>query len=96
MCRGGRSAPISQRGGVVPPPQALQLDVNLWVTAGESLYRRGDVHAEHESGGQDVLAVLGAMCPRHGGFAFGKQPRAVFRQPLAGEREGHLPAAALT
>ena len=88
-------APVAERGGVVPPPQALQLDVNLWVAARESLYHRGDVHAEHEPGSQDVLAVPGTASPRDGDFAFGEQPRTVFSQPLAGEREGHLPAAAL-
>ena len=29
-------APVAQRGGVVPPPQALQVDVDFWVAAGES------------------------------------------------------------
>jgi xanthine dehydrogenase YagT iron-sulfur-binding subunit len=65
------------------------------VAACEPLHHRGDVHAEHETGRQDVLAVPGAARLRDGGIAFCEQPGAVFRQPLAGRRERHLPAVAL-
>lgn len=80
---------------MVRPPQALQLDVNVWVLVRKLLDGGTDVHAEHEPDRQALLAVLGTAGPRDGRLAVGEQPGAVFGESLSGGRERYLPAAAL-